>query len=360
MSALQTMTLPQQFLAYQQNERMASRYTIRNYTHSIAAFEKYFTEAYGAAPRWESVDVMQARDYVIELQRVLGRRTVHNHIAALRSLYRWGVRQGLLKTNPFKTVTLPKLGKSLPVFLTEQQMERLLGAPRKRQEAGANPALCARDSLMLELLYGAGLRISELCALRWESVDWEHGLLRILGKGRKERLCPTGPVAMDKLREYRKLVAAHPLPPPTQPREVENKTGLRPATRSLRGDSSNSNAPRRVVDGSISAVGFNPRFPPGVRSVHNGFVFVGHSGKPLDPTSAEAIFKTYLKIAELPSDLSPHKLRHTFATHMVNHGANLRAVQEILGHKDLSTTQIYAHLTLGKLKEAYKKAHPRA
>jgi integrase/recombinase XerC len=94
--------------------------------------------------------------------------------------------------------------------------------------------------------------------------------------------------------------------------------------------------------------------------VHNGFVFVGHSGKPLDPTSAEAIFKIYLKIAELPSDLSPHKLRHTFATHMVNHGANLRAVQEILGHKDLSTTQIYAHLTLGKLKEAYKKAHPRA
>ena len=191
------MLLPDQFLAYQQNERMASGYTIRNYKHAIEAFAKYFGEAYQKEVDWAAVAITQARDYVIELQRGLERKTVHNRIAALRSFYRWGMRQGFFKSNPFKSISLPRLKKSLPVFLTEAQVERLLAAPLKRQEAGSSPAQCARDSLMLELLYGAGLRISELCSLTWEKVDWERGLLKIFGKGRKERLCPVGAVAMD-------------------------------------------------------------------------------------------------------------------------------------------------------------------
>jgi integrase/recombinase XerC len=303
------MDLVEQFLAYQRNERFASAYTLRNYGQSLKAFAKYYGEAYGNSTHpplaisifWPSVTVMQARDYVIELQRFLERKTVHNRIAALRSFYRWGMRQGLLKMNPFKSVALPKLPKSLPIFLTEAQMERLLQAPLGRQMSGGSPAMCLRDSLLLELLYGAGLRVSELCSLRWEMIDWERGLLRILGKGRKERLCPVGSVALEKLQKYRA--------------------------------SSNGG---------------------------NGFVFPGRSNGCLSTREAQKILKIYLAIAGLPSDLTPHKLRHTFATHMVNNGANLRAVQEILGHRDLSTTQIYAHLTLGRMKEVYQKAHPRA
>ena len=292
--------LAEQFLAYQQNEKFASRYTIRNYTHSLKEFEKYFGEAYKKELVWASVSVPQARDYVIELQRVIERKTLHNKVAALRSFYKWGVRQGHFGSNPFKSVTLPKAAKKLPMFLTETQVEKLLDAPRQRQAEGAPAGVCQRDSLMLELLYGGGLRISELCNLRWAAVDWERGVLRIFGKGRKERLCPIGPVALDKLRDFKKV------------------------------------------------------------SSEGEFVFKARDGGAFGTTQAELLFKTYLKIAGLPADLTPHKLRHTFATHLVSHGANLRAVQELLGHKDLATTQIYAHLTLGKIKEAYKSAHPRA
>lgn len=291
------MTLVDQFLAYHQNERLASPYTLRNYGHALREFERYYSQAYAKKLDWSAVTPLQARDTVIELQRVLDRRTVHNRIAALRSFYRWGVRQGHLKQNPFKSVTLPKAARKLPVFLTEAQMQKLLATPAQRQKAGLPQGQSARDELVLELLYGAGLRISELCQLAWTDVDFARGLLKVLGKGRKERLCPCGEVALKKLRAWQKLVAT---------------------------------------------AGSGPIFPR------------------LSPRTVQLMLKETLRAAELPLNLTPHKLRHTFATHLVGRGANLRAVQELMGHKSLTTTQIYAHLTLGKVKEAYAKAHPRA
>lgn len=294
----------EEFIAYQRNERLASVYTLRNYSHAISEFARYFGEAYKKEIAWQNIELMQARDYVIELQRGLDRRTVHNRIAALRSFYRWGIKQGKWKTSPFKNISLPRLTRKLPVFLTEAQTERLLDSPKTREENGLPFARAHRDSLLLELLYGAGLRVSELCGITWENVDWENGLIRIFGKGRKERLCPPGEVAMKKLQDYK-----------------------------------NANA---IADNK------------------NGFVFKNTHGGKLNPREVQLLLKDYLKIAGLPSDITPHKLRHTFATHLVGRGANLRAVQELMGHKSPVTTQIYAHLTLGKLQDAYKKAHPRA
>lgn len=288
--------LPSQFIAFQQNERLASPYTLRNYAHSLREFERYYGEAYSKKLNWSAVTTLQARDTVIELQRVLDRRTVHNRIAALRSFYRWGVRLGHLTHNPFKNITLPKAARKLPVFLTEAQMQKLLAAPSQRQANGHAENLSTRDELILELLYGAGLRVSELCDLRWQNVSYEQGLIKVLGKGRKERLCPCGEIAMSKLRAWQKLTG-----------ESEG-----------------------------------PVFPR------------------LSPRTVQLMLKENLRAADLPLSLTPHKLRHTFATHMVGRGANLRAVQELMGHKSLTTTQIYAHLTLGKVKEAYQKAHPRA
>lgn len=290
------MDLPTQFIDFQKNERLASPYTLRNYSHSLREFERYYTEAYSQKLNWSAVTPMQARDTVIELQRALDRRTVHNRIAALRSFYRWGVRLGYLKQNPFKNITLPKAARKLPVFLTEAQMQKLLAAPAQRHANGHAENLSTRDELILELLYGAGLRVSELCDLLWENVSYEQGLIKVLGKGRKERLCPCGAIAMEKLRLWQKLS----------------------------GESE------------------------------------GHVFPRLSPRTVQLMLKENLRTADLPMSLTPHKLRHTFATHMVGRGANLRAVQELMGHKSLTTTQIYAHLTLGKVKEAYAKAHPRA
>lgn len=309
------MSLVAQFLAYQTNERHASPYTLRNYAHALAEFEKYHHEAYSKDKNienpkdnfhWATITPLHARDIVIELQRRLSRRSVHGRIAALRSFYRWAIRQGHLSANPFASIRLPRLGRTLPVFLTQGQMQRLLAAPGLRQKNGYSPALAARDELLLEILYGAGLRISELCNLKWTNVDFERGLLRIFGKGRKERLCPCGPVAITKLIEAQKL--------------------------------------------STSFFVFPGRSQP----------HTGSAGGHLSPREVQSLLKTYLKAADLPLDLTPHKLRHTFASHMVNAGANLRTVQEMLGHQSLTTTQIYAHLTLGRIRESYAKAHPRA
>jgi integrase/recombinase XerC len=291
-----------EFLDYMANQKAASPYTLRNYGHALAEFQKYYAANDPDALDWGKISVGQARDTVIELQRTLDRRTVHNRVAALRSFYRWGVRGGAFKQNPFKAVTLPKLPKKLPIFLSERQVAALLEAPTEREKLGAAPAECRRDRIILELLYGAGLRVSELTALKWVDVLWEQQVLKVLGKGRKERLAPPGSVALEALKAYR-------------------------------ADLGN---------------------PP-----DESYIFA-HGGSHLTPREVQAQLKLYLKIAGLPADLTPHKLRHTFATHLISNGANLRAIQAMLGHKSLSTTQIYTHLSLDKMREAYTHAHPRA
>jgi integrase/recombinase XerC len=245
------------------------------------------------------------RDFVIEAQRRFDRRTLHNHVSGLRAFFKYWFRRQRVARNPFIGIPLPKLEKRLPKFLTEAQMKTLLAGPMRLLENQAIDAFTAwRDRLVMELLYGGGLRVSELVALNYGQIDASTGVARVIGKGRKERLCPLGKVALAVLQKFKTDFAID--------------TAF--------------DAPVVVSTGRV-------RMP--VRQV-------------------QLLLKRYLALADLPHDLTPHKLRHSYATHLLNAGADLRLVQELLGHASLNTTQIYTHVSVARLKEIYEKAHPRA
>lgn len=293
------------FLAYLEKERRYSPYTIRNYRHAFEGFY-HWLEAGGLAERgFDALTARDLRDYVIESQRSFDRRTLHLHASGLRAFFKYWLRKGRVKRNPFVGVPLPKLEKKLPKFLTEEQMKRLLAGPMRLLENGTEDGFTAwRDRLALELLYGGGLRVSELVALDYGAIDFESGVARVLGKGRKERLCPLGAVALAVLKKFRQDFA-----------------------------------PDSGVKDPVLITAGRRRMP--VRQV-------------------QLMMKRYLALADLPHDLSPHKIRHSYATHLLNAGADLRLVQELLGHASLNTTQVYTHVSVARLKEVYEKAHPRA
>jgi integrase/recombinase XerC len=295
----------QPFLDYLAKERRYSAYTVRNYRQAFVDFHRWLEQSGRGAGRIDGLTARDARDFIIEAQHRFKRRTLHNHVSGLRTFFRYWRQHGRLKNNPFAGVPLPKLEKALPKFLTETQMTLLLGGPRKLLENESLDALSAwRDRLVLELLYGGGLRVSELVALNYGAVDFGNGSARVLGKGRKERVCPLGATAMAVMEKFRD--------------EHARRTGA--------GD-------------PVVVTNRHQRMP--VRAV-------------------QLLVKKYLALADLPMDLSPHKLRHSYATHLLNSGADLRAVQELLGHANLTTTQIYTHTSVARLKEIYTKAHPRA
>lgn len=290
------------FLRHMESERRVSNYTVRNYGQALRRFADYL-RGNGWQGDWSSVRPPQARGYLIESQRDLSRRTVHNHFSALRTFFQWRRQRGA-ENNPLAGLTMPKLDKPLPKFLTEKQMKTLLDGPMRLLDNEAiEPFAAWRDRLMMELLYGAGLRVSELVSLNYGSID-ASGVARVLGKGKKERLCPIGRVAQACLEKFKREFA--------------------PAT--------DRDAP----------------------------VLINGKGRRLSVRQVQLTLKRYLSLADLPMDLSPHKLRHSYATHLLNHGADLRVVQELLGHASLSTTQIYTHVGVARLQEAHRAAHPRA
>ena len=295
----------QPFLDHLRKERRYSAYTARNYGQAFADFFRWLRHNGRGEGGFDVLTARDVRDFVIEAQRRFDRRTLHNHVSGLRAFYRYWMQRGRLERNPFAGVPLPKLQKSLPKFLTEAQVTVLLDGPMKLL---ANKAITAhdawRDRLVLELLYGGGLRVSELVALNYGAVDFGDGSARVLGKGRKERVCPLGTTAMKVLRKFRDDFARESGP----------------------GDP----------------------------------VLVTTSGQRLTVGAVQLLVKKYLALADLPMDLTPHKLRHSFATHLLNSGADLRTVQELLGHANLTTTQIYTHTSVARLKEIHAKAHPRA
>ncbi len=302
-----TDSLPQldAFCAHLALERRVSEYTVRNYRHAVENFVACLQEQGKWKDDFAKVRSLEVRSFLIEQGRRVSRRTLHNHVSGLRAFYRYLRQQGQADNNPFTGVTLPKLDKPLPKFLTEAQMRALLNAPIllwKDGKLGEYEAF--RDSLILELLYGGGLRVSELCSLNHGQVDLGQGIARVLGKGQKERLCPLGPVAVQCLKTF-----------------VE----------------------RFDLSADLSSPVISQR-----------------NGRRMEPRQIQKRLKVHLAAAELPLDMTPHKLRHSFATHMLNNGADLRAVQELLGHANLSTTQIYTHVSIARLKEAHKQAHPRA
>ena len=286
------------------HERRLSPNTVRNYTAAVTSLSEWTHQSVSARPL-TSLASADLRRYLIAHSRGLARRTIHNQVSGLRAFFRYLRQQGLVKDNPVAGITLPKLPKPLPKFLSKAQMLRLLEAPARLGADGKLPPFVARRDLMiLEFLYGGGLRISELCGLTYGDLDLESGVAKVRGKGGKERLCPLGRRAIHALRDYC--------------REHSPST--------------ERNAP----------------------------IFVSENAKPLLPRSIQRQLKQYLKAADLPADITPHKLRHSYATHLLDNGADLRAVQELLGHASLSTTQVYTHVTLARLREAHKQAHPRA
>jgi integrase/recombinase XerC len=294
----------QPFLDHLAKERRYSSYTVRNYRQAVADFHAW-AQTGRSGRDLAALTAREMRDFVVEGSRRFSRRTLHNHVSGLRAFFRFWMREGRLARNPFAGVPVPRLDRPLPKFLTESQMLALLAGPQRLRENESADAFTAyRDRLVLELLYGGGLRVSELVALNYGAVDFDNGSARVLGKGRKERICPLGATAMAVLKKFRD--------------EFARNTG--------------------------------PNDPVVVTLRH----------KRMPVRAVQLLVKKYLALADLPMDLSPHKIRHSYATHLLNSGADLRAVQELLGHASLATTQIYTHTSIARLKEIHAKAHPRA
>ncbi len=293
------------FCDYLTLERRVSKYTVRNYRKAVENFVDWMTQHGRWQGEFSTVIQLDVRSYLIEEGRRLARRTLHNHVSGLRAFYLFLRQRGIVEANPFTGVALPKLDIPLPKFLSESQMQALLEAPVQLWKDGKLGEFEAfRDTLIMELLYGGGLRVSEFCGLNYEHIDLGQGVARVIGKGNKERLCPMGPVALRCLNTF---------------------------------------ADRFDLSKELDSP-----------------VVCQRNGRPMEPRQVQKLLKVHLAAAGLPLDMTPHKLRHSFATHMLDNGADLRIVQELLGHASLSTTQLYTHVSIARLKEAHKQAHPRA
>jgi integrase/recombinase XerC len=310
------------FLNYLEAEKQASRHTGYNYLIDIAQFAAQTWGGESKPPyRWAEIDRYGARRFMVQLQKMgLAPSSCARKLSGMRAFYRFLLREGFVRVNPFSGLLLPKKGKRLPKVLTQTEMDALLAAPgqaaaqlpdtKDPKRKSWQTYAVARDAAMIETLYSTGMRISELTGMRERDMDLFSGAVRVMGKGRKERICLLG----------------------------------RPAIRALR----ESLALRERVWLALGKSGEPP------------FIFLNRFGGKLTPRSVERMLKTYLALAGLRMEFSPHTIRHSFATHMLNAGADLRSVQEMLGHASLSTTQIYTHISVERLKEVYDQAHPRA
>ncbi len=280
------------------DERNASPRTVANYRRALAGAAEFLD-----GKDWREARADDFRGYLFALmKRGKARATIRLDFAALRSFYRFLCERKGLATNPLLAVSLPKAEKKLPVFLTTTQIEALLRAPHAAEPEKQAPVWMPwRDAAILELFYSSGLRLAELAALDVRDIDPYNETVRVLGKGSKERVLPVGEPALQAIQEYRQRA-----------------------------------------------------------KVQTGPLFISKLRKRLGPGSIWTLVKKYLRLAEIPVPASPHKLRHSFATHLLDAGADLRSVQSLLGHASLSTTQIYTHVTTERLKRVYDEAHPRA
>jgi integrase/recombinase XerC len=285
------------FLRFLELERNASAHTLKNYSKDLDQFERFASQAPGALGKvpWK-VDRFGVRRYLMFLQdKKYSRSTVQRKLSALRSFFKYLVREERITDNPMSGIHGPKQQRHLPDFLDEQEMQRLLEAPNRRTKVGL------RDRAILEMLYSTGIRIGELAGMKLADIDSLAEVLKVRGKGKKERLVPIGSIALKALDSYIK-----------------------------------------------------------VRRGSGRSVFLNKAGKSLSVRGVQRLMEKYRNQCGIQKDITPHAMRHSFATHLLDRGANLRAVQELLGHKNLSTTQRYTHVTAQRLKKVYDKAHPRA
>ncbi len=281
----------EKFIRYLEIEKNYSKHTVLNYKIDLGDFGKFLKDA-----SLESVDYLALRKYLALLkEKNLSSRSVARRLSALRSFFKFLNREGYLKNNPIVSLSTPKQEKHLPTFLSENEIRQLIDAASSKDERGL------RDKAIIETFYSTGIRISELVGLNIEDMDLISGTVKVLGKGKKERLTPIGEHAIRAIRNY--------------------------------------------LDS---------------RKKNSEVLFLNKNGSRISDRGVRGIVGKYLRIASIRKGVSPHSLRHSFATHLLDHGADLRSVQELLGHANLSTTQIYTHLTTEKLKNVYDKAHPRA
>jgi len=295
------------FIRYIQTERGYSAHTIRSYASDLRQFTRFVATKRGVKKAdlgIDLVDHMLIRSYLGELFGKCRRTTIARRLSALKSFFRYLELRGLAPLNPVAEITTPKQESHIPTYLPIDDMFSLLEQPDREEEIGL------RDSAILELLYSAGLRVSELVALDIEQLALNSRLVKVLGKGGKERLLPVGRKAIAAIREY-----------------IEHTENRRKKTG---------------------------------HSKHHGPLFLNYRGGRLSARSVNRLVKRYSRKCGIMMEISPHSLRHTFATHLLDGGADLRSIQELLGHVSLSATQKYTHVSIDKLMEVYDRSHPRS
>jgi tyrosine recombinase XerC len=287
----------EKFLRYLEIEKNFSSHTVLNYKLDLYDFKKFLQDK-----PVENIDYLTLRKYLFYLkENNLTNRTISRKLSCLRSFFKFLFKESLIENNPALMISSPKQDKTLPIFLTEDEVVKMIEAPAQDEILGL------RDCAILETLYSTGMRVSELVSLDVSDIDFISGTIKALGKGKKERLLPVGERALKAINKYL----------------------------------SQRNSDRKIKEGK-------------------DILFLNKNNQRITDRGIRKIVNKYIKITSLKSGVSPHTFRHSFATHLLNRGADLRSVQELLGHANLSTTQIYTHLTTDKLKAVYDKAHPRA
>lgn len=288
-----------EFLDYLRYERNASAHTISSYRRDLTQFIDYVRERGGS---FRKVDNVQIRGFMAQLhERRLKKSSTARKLAAIRSFFQFGVKKKWIADNPAKVVATPRQEKRVPSFLSEEEMAHLLDVPLSKKP------LDLRDASILELLYASGIRVSELVGVNLEDVNLGERLVRVRGKGKKERLVPFGRMAGERLAAYLKA----------RPGLVQDRVGEKG-------------------------------------------LFLNYRGRRITPRSVERMVDKYIHLTAVKRKISPHSLRHSFASHLLSRGADLRVIQELLGHESLATTQKYTHLNLGRLMDVYRKSHPRS
>ena len=296
------------FRDYLQFEKNCSPHTVRNYISDLRQYLAFLTER---EIKTLEVDRLTIRSWLANLQRKIGKNSAGRKVASVRGFYRFLLREGEVSLNPMEDVSIPKAEKRLPKFFSVDDIFRLMESPSSDKQ------LILRDRAILELLYSSGLRVSELTNLNISDIDMKAEIIKVLGKGNKERMVPIGGKALQALIAY------------MDAKNRRDETPGRPSGKKDRAEACRA-------------------------------LFLNYRGDRLTSRSVARIVEKYLRKAGIPGKGSPHTLRHSFATHLLDSGADLRGIQELLGHASLSTTQKYTHITTDKLMEVYDKAHPRA
>ena len=287
------------FLNYLQNEKQYSNFTVANYERDIKYFFEFLKDK--KITQFQNIDYQHIREYLIHLHNhQYSKKTISRYISSLRTFFKYLYIEGIIKNNPMILVSNPKLDKKLPNFLYTNDLEKLLSTPNCDDIYGI------RDNLILELLYSSGIRVSELVNIKLSDINYNDCQIKILGKGNKERYVLFGEVCLNKLNNYL----------------------------------------------SLSRVYLDVK--------HSNYLILNRNGEQITTRSIEKILQKYQKLSGIKVNVTPHTLRHTFATHLLDGGADLKTVQELMGHESLSSTQVYTHITSERLRSVYLKSHPRA